>query len=563
MKIRFLFAVFLVLCLSAWAQQITNARGPELTVSGGTLSHGKVDGTMHVPKTFGIPSGYILRTHGGSADAFWSAESGGGYTLPVATASVLGGIKSSSSVHVDGTTGVATVDSVRKAGIADSSRASRTSDTARASWKADTAKRAAFSVLADSSRASHLSDSAKAAPRPDSVRLSHLADTAKRSAWAPLDSVRVRAIAHDTAASIRTNIHDSMVAERHFDTTVSRAVAHDTANALRSQSASTYLPLAAGSGSPLTGQLFLAYGYGLGVAGTPAYLGVVSTAGGGFANSAAGDMVIRGSGGHWLRLGTGYDATWNSVMDLSGVYGVAINTPLTVYGTTTLASTLNGILRASSGVVSASALSVGDLPASIQTAQAIPADRIAIGNGSAGLAADSGLQLLRKTSDPYSGYQIKVGKATMGTWSSDTTIAWFGAADNRGGYSGCYGITTNGTTTIVGAQTSVKMRATNGDALTATYSSALGPIATGNFQPAWNTAPYTLPATGSLSAGATVWVRGGLTIQNVTVANAGTEVIWYNNITGGVRASATTLNMNSRACSFVYLGSGAWAAMGY
>lgn len=61
---------------------------------------------------------------------------GGTYTLPIANGSTLGGIKSSTSVLVNGSTGVATVDSVR------------------ASHIADTAKRAGWALVADSARVS-------------------------------------------------------------------------------------------------------------------------------------------------------------------------------------------------------------------------------------------------------------------------------------------------------------------------------------------------------------------------------------------------------------------------
>lgn len=97
--------------------QSVSVRGPELTMSGSTISHARTDGNIHVPRSFGVPDGYQLTTHGGSGDAYWAAP-GGAFV-----------------------------------------------DSARAARKADTANYAAVAGRSDSSRVAGLSDSAKALVR--------------------------------------------------------------------------------------------------------------------------------------------------------------------------------------------------------------------------------------------------------------------------------------------------------------------------------------------------------------------------------------------------------------
>lgn len=97
--------------------QSVSVRGPELTMSGSTISHARTDGNIHVPRSFGVPDGYQLTTHGGSGDAYWAAP-GGAFV-----------------------------------------------DSARAAKKADTANYATVAGHTDSARVSGLSDSAKALVR--------------------------------------------------------------------------------------------------------------------------------------------------------------------------------------------------------------------------------------------------------------------------------------------------------------------------------------------------------------------------------------------------------------
>jgi hypothetical protein len=97
--------------------QSVSVRGPELTMSGSTISHARTDGNIHVPRSFGVPDGYQLTTHGGSGDAYWAAP-GGAFV-----------------------------------------------DSARAAKKADTANYATVAGHADSARVSGLSDSTKALVR--------------------------------------------------------------------------------------------------------------------------------------------------------------------------------------------------------------------------------------------------------------------------------------------------------------------------------------------------------------------------------------------------------------
>lgn len=97
--------------------QSVSVRGPELTMSGSTISHAKTDGNCHVPRAFGQPVGYQLTTDGTSCGFSWAAP-GGAFV-----------------------------------------------DSARAAKKADTANYAAVAGRADSSRVSGLSDSAKALVR--------------------------------------------------------------------------------------------------------------------------------------------------------------------------------------------------------------------------------------------------------------------------------------------------------------------------------------------------------------------------------------------------------------
>jgi hypothetical protein len=73
--------------------------------------------------------------------------------------------------------------------------------------------------------------------------------------------------------------------------------------------------------------------------------------------------------------------------------GVEVYTNLKVDATTTLASSLTGFLKGASGVVSAGGIGVPDLPASIQTITGVPANSVAIGNGTSGLTYDPYLYL--------------------------------------------------------------------------------------------------------------------------------------------------------------------------
>ena len=137
------------------AQTITSVRAP-LQVSGGTLTHLAGDGQIHVPRSYGVTSGYVLTTHGGSADAFWGPAR--------------------------------VVDSTRAAHIADTVRHLPVMDSARASKWADSC-RFCSALPSDSSRVSGLSDSAKALVRY--ARTTALHDTA--------DAVRAGNVATATA----------------------------------------------------------------------------------------------------------------------------------------------------------------------------------------------------------------------------------------------------------------------------------------------------------------------------------------------------------------------------
>jgi hypothetical protein len=68
-------AILAVFIGSIVAAQINSVRSP-LVLSNGVLSHGDADGQDHVPKTYGVGSGYVLTTHGLSGDAFWAPLSG-------------------------------------------------------------------------------------------------------------------------------------------------------------------------------------------------------------------------------------------------------------------------------------------------------------------------------------------------------------------------------------------------------------------------------------------------------------------------------------------------------
>lgn len=104
------FRLALALLLAPLAAAQVSVRGPELQMSGSTISHTKTDGNCHVPRSFGMPNGYVLRTHGGSCDGYWSADT--------AVAS-----DSSRASHI--------ADSAKRAGWADSSRVSGLSDSAK------------------------------------------------------------------------------------------------------------------------------------------------------------------------------------------------------------------------------------------------------------------------------------------------------------------------------------------------------------------------------------------------------------------------------------------------
>lgn len=203
-------------------------------------------------------------------------------------------------------------------------------------------------------------------------------------------------------------------------------------------------------------------------------------------------------------------------------------------------------------------IAVSDLPSSIQTAQSIPTDRVVIGNGSSGVSSDAGLQLLRKTTDPYSGYQLQAGKATMGTWSSDATMAWFGAAGKNNSYNNYYGIATDGTTTIVGAGTSVKLRAANNDGLVVSYQSAgnAGAIASGNFQRTWQTSLTTLPKTSGLPVGFEVHALYPIAPSgaSVSVYNTSTERIRFRDRSTNAITTDTSAIFLGQAVDFVFLG---------
>ena len=117
------------------------------------------------------------------------------------------------------------------------------------------------------------------------------------------------------------------------------------------QAAGSYLPLAAGSGNPLSGQLYLQGGTGLifnGASGVG-----FSTAGSNgtwFTNTVTGDLAIR-SGSGALRMGPGTGAG-ASTMDLTAS-GVEAYGAVKVDGTTTLNSSLTGLATLTSGVVGA------------------------------------------------------------------------------------------------------------------------------------------------------------------------------------------------------------------
>ena len=118
----------------------------------------------------------------------------------------------------------------------------------------------------------------------------------------------------------------------------------------------------------------------------------------------------------------------------------------------------NGFVRGGADAsLASSPLAVADLPASVQTAQAIPDGRVALGNGSSGLTSDSTVALLQPTSDPYTGFQLRVGSATMGTWGTDGSYAWFGVNGGNNRYDIQRGIVTNGEITIVGSYGHTKL----------------------------------------------------------------------------------------------------------
>ena len=226
--------------------------------------------------------------------------------------------------------------------------------------------------------------------------------------------------------------------------------------------------------------------------------------------------------------------------------------------------TVSGIANAAylgadaNGKLTAKTIAASDLPASIQTAQSIPVDRVAIGNGSSGLSSDSGLQLLRKTTGPYSGYQLQAGKATMGTWSSDATMAWFGAVGYNNSYNNYYGIATDGTTTIVGAATSVKLRAANGDGLTVSYQPEgnAGAIASGNFQRTWQTGVATLPNTSGLPVGFEVHALYPMAPSgaSVSVYNTSTERIRFRDRSTNAITTDSKAVFVGQAVDFIFLG---------
>lgn len=148
---------------------------------------------------------------------------------------------------------------------------------------------------------------------------------------------------------------------------------------------------------------------------------------------------------------------------VSAYLGVAPTGILGIHrGGTTVAkfsATLNnGFVRGGADAsLTSSPLAVPDLPASVQTAQAIPVGRVALGNGSSGLTSDSTVVLLQPTSDPYTGFQLRVGSATMGTWGTDGSYAWFGVNGMNNRYSNECGIITNGETTVVGSYGHTKL----------------------------------------------------------------------------------------------------------
>lgn len=141
--------IFSILLASVAFGQVA-VQGPELQISGTRISHARTDGNIHVPRSFGVPDGYQLTTHGGSGDAYWAAP-GGAFV-----------------------------------------------DSARAARKADTANYAVVAGRADSARVSGLSDSAKVLVRYTRITATH--DTA--------DSVRAyaRARIHDTADVLRDSL---------------------------------------------------------------------------------------------------------------------------------------------------------------------------------------------------------------------------------------------------------------------------------------------------------------------------------------------------------------------
>lgn len=167
--------------------QSVSVRGPELTMSGSTISHARTDGNIHVPRSFGVPDGYQLTTHGGSGDAYWAAP-GGAFV-----------------------------------------------DSARAARKADTAIYATVAGRADSARVSGLSDSAKALVRYTRITATHdTADSVRAYARARIsDSLTTNVRGWINSATARSIVSDSMRVERTFDTVTARAVTHDTSLALR------------------------------------------------------------------------------------------------------------------------------------------------------------------------------------------------------------------------------------------------------------------------------------------------------------------------------------------
>jgi hypothetical protein len=160
---------------------------------------------------------------------------------------------------------------------------------------------------ADSSRVSGLSDSAKALVRytritmlSDSLRVERAFDTTVARAIAKDTAIQLRAQIHDTADTLRKYTRDRI----HDTSLVLRQRIADSTTAVRAKLASdltNYLPLSAGSGKALTGDLYTSSSYGIwfgNALGSHYWVNVAST--GGAVHGTGAKLRVGAADGAWV-----------------------------------------------------------------------------------------------------------------------------------------------------------------------------------------------------------------------------------------------------------------------